>query len=60
MNEFGLTITKALPDKQFDAIVLTVSHHIFKSVDLQQLRSEKSIVYDVKNFIDDRHVDGRL
>ena len=60
MHEYGLTCLKTLPNKKFDAIVLSVSHDKFKGLDFQSLKNNIAIVYDVKNFIDDKDVDGRL
>jgi len=60
MNEFGLKSLKLLPNKKFDAVVLTVSHNKFNEIDFLSLKNKNAIVYDVKNFIDKNHVDGRL
>jgi UDP-N-acetyl-D-galactosamine dehydrogenase len=60
LHEYGLTSIKTVPNKKFDAVVLTVSHNKFKGFDYQSLINENAIVYDVKNFIDDTYVDGRL
>ena len=60
MHEYGLTSLKTLPNQKFDAVVLTVSHNKFKGLDYQSLKNNNAVVYDVKNFIDDTFVDGRL
>ena len=60
MNEYGLKSLKLLPNKKFDAVVLTVSHNKFNEIDFLSLKNKNAIVYDVKNFIDKNHVDGRL
>jgi UDP-N-acetyl-D-galactosamine dehydrogenase len=60
LHEYGLTSIKTVPNKKFDAVVLTVSHNKFKGFDYQSLINENAIVYDVKNFINDTYVDGRL
>ncbi|WP_081817019.1 nucleotide sugar dehydrogenase [Polaribacter sp. Hel_I_88] len=51
MYEYGLNSTKMLPNQKYDAIVLTVSHTQFLSIDFSQIKNEKSIVYDVKNIL---------
>ena len=51
MHEYGLTSTRELPNKTFDAIVLTVAHKEFIDLDFSSLRNEKSVVYDVKNVL---------
>jgi UDP-N-acetyl-D-galactosamine dehydrogenase len=49
-----------MPNQKFDAVVLTVSHNKFKGLDYQSLKNNNAVLYDVKNFIDDAYVDGRL
>ena len=60
LHEYGLTSLKTLPNQKFDAVVLTVSHNKFKGLDYQSFKNNNAVVYDVKNFIDDTYVDGRL
>jgi UDP-N-acetyl-D-galactosamine dehydrogenase len=59
-HEYGLTSLKTLPDQKFDAVVLTVSHNKFKGLDYQSLKNNNAVLYDVKNFIEDAYIDGRL
>jgi UDP-N-acetyl-D-galactosamine dehydrogenase len=59
-HEYCLTSLKTLPNQKFDAVVLTVSHNKFKGLDYESLKNNNAVVYDVKNFIDDTYVDGRL
>jgi UDP-N-acetyl-D-galactosamine dehydrogenase len=52
-HEYNLEISCELPKQKFDAIILAVSHNVFKSTNIQELKkSEKSIFYDVKGFLD--------
>jgi len=60
LHEYGLTSLKTLPNQKFDAVVLTVSHNKFKGLDYVSLKNNNAVVYDIKNFIDDTYVDGRL
>ena len=60
MHEYGLESLKSIPNEKFDAIVLTVSHNKFKELDLLSLKNENAIIYDVKNFLEQKFVDGRL
>lgn len=46
-------------DKKYDAIVLTVAHDEFLTIDLSSLKKENAIVYDVKGILSG-DVDGRL
>ena len=50
-REFSLVSKKEVPKQKFDAIVLTVAHQEFMSLNIKQLKLEKSIVYDVKNYL---------
>ena len=51
MHEYKLTASKELADKKFDAIVLTVAHKQFLSLDFKSLLNPNGVVYDVKGFI---------
>jgi UDP-N-acetyl-D-galactosamine dehydrogenase len=53
MHEYGLVSVKEVPEEQFDAVVLTVSHNEFKTLDFSSLKKEHSLVYDVKNILSD-------
>tara|TARA_B100000768_G_C11250069_1_gene363701 strand:+ start:294 stop:1577 length:1284 start_codon:yes stop_codon:yes gene_type:complete len=50
-HEYGLDCVKEIPNSRFDAIVLTVAHNEFKDLNLEALKNDKAIVYDVKNFL---------
>ena len=60
LHEYSLKSIKSLPKQKFDAIVLTVSHNEFKDLDLESLSNQKSIIYDVKNFLPDNKKDRGL
>lgn len=59
-QEYGIRSLNILPDKKYDAIILTVAHKSFNSLPIDSLKKEKSVVYDVKGFLDKNSVDGRL
>lgn len=70
MHEYGLTChaeldsasqttTDNLQQKTFDAIVLGVAHNEFLNLQLENLKKEVAIVYDVKGILGDK-VDGKL
>jgi UDP-N-acetyl-D-galactosamine dehydrogenase len=46
-------------EETFDVVILAVAHGEFKSLDYAKLVKSKSVIYDVKGFIEG-HVDGRL
>lgn len=58
-HEYGLTLLTELT-KKYHAIVLTVSHHEFKTLNLDALKAPNAIVYDVKGFLDKSVVTERL
>ncbi len=59
LNEYGLTTSNLLPTTVFDAIVLGVAHKEFLNLDIDALRNQKSVVYDVKGVLGDK-ADGKL
>jgi UDP-N-acetyl-D-glucosamine/UDP-N-acetyl-D-galactosamine dehydrogenase len=58
-HEYGLNMVGSL-SKKYDAIVLTVSHQEFNELDWSTVKHEKTIVYDVKGFLEKAHVTARL
>lgn len=59
-HEYGIAVSNQLPAKKYDAVVLTVAHNQFKELDLNELRKEESVLYDVKGFFGKEIVDARL
>jgi UDP-N-acetyl-D-glucosamine/UDP-N-acetyl-D-galactosamine dehydrogenase len=60
LHEYGIKSTKYLPKQKFDAILLTVAHNEFKGIDLESISNQKSVVYDVKNFLPNNKKDKNL
>ena len=58
-HEYGLKLTEELA-KPYHAIVLAVGHEEFKTLDWKIIRTEKTVVYDVKGFLDKSWVTARL
>lgn len=58
-HEYGLKLIDALKEK-YHGIVLAVGHQEFKSLDWNTIRGEKTVVYDVKGFLDKSMVTARL
>ena len=48
---YGFVSTQELPQKKYDAVVLTVAHDAFKTIDILSLKKENGVVYDVKNML---------
>ncbi|QVY67341.1 nucleotide sugar dehydrogenase [Polaribacter sp. Q13] len=59
-KEYQLDSSTVLPKKKFDAVILVVAHKEFQDLNFVEIKKEKSIVYDVKNFLDSKHVDKSL
>jgi len=57
-HEYGLETIQTLPTQKYDAVILTVAHAPFLSIDLNTLKNEGAVVYDVKGVLND--VDGKL
>lgn len=58
--EYGINITSELPNIQFDAVILCVSHNEFKHIDIQTLTKNNSVIYDVKGILPRDIIDARL
>lgn len=59
VHEYGMSITNSLPNKKFDAVVLTVAHKNFMDLDISYVLNDNGIIYDVKGVLPYK-VDGRL
>lgn len=59
-EEYNIEMNKSVFDKKYDAIILAVAHSEFKEVDMKRFSKEKSVVFDVKAFLDRKMTDGRL
>jgi UDP-N-acetyl-D-galactosamine dehydrogenase len=59
LKEHGIPTLKKIPEKCFDAIVLTVAHQQFLAQDISSFLAEDGIIYDVKGILP-YSVDGRL
>ncbi|MDO5104865.1 nucleotide sugar dehydrogenase [Capnocytophaga sp.] len=57
-HEYGVESTQKNPACKFDAVVLGVAHKEFKNLDINSLKKDNAIVYDVKGILD--NTDGRL
>ena len=44
----------------YDAVILTVAHSKFKSLNMDVYSSEKAVIFDVKAFLSKEKIDGRL
>lgn len=60
--EYSLTVKNKEEElaSQYDCIILAVAHDAFKQIDISKLKGEKSVVFDVKSFLPEAIIDGRL
>jgi UDP-N-acetyl-D-galactosamine dehydrogenase len=59
LHEYNLETTDKLPSGKYDSVVLGVSHKEFLELDLEKVRKENSVLYDVKGVLK-INVDGNL
>lgn len=59
-HEYGVEVSNTLPEAKYDAIILAVAHNEFTNLNLDVLKAENAIVYDVKAFLPNGTYDSRL
>ncbi len=58
-NTYGIKLNKEIT--KYDAIILATAHEVFKKIDFISIKkTNNSIIYDVKNFLDRKIVTNRL
>lgn len=57
-HEYGIESFNELPDQKFDCMVLGVAHKDFLDINLENLKKENAVVYDVKGLLEES--DARL
>lgn len=50
-HEYGIDSTVTLPTSKFDAVILGVAHNEFLKIDLEVLKKDVAIIYDVKGVL---------
>ena len=50
VKEYGFEKLEALPKKQYDVVILAVSHNCFRTIDPKGLVMKDGVVFDVKGF----------
>lgn len=60
MHEYKVSSLIELPQNKYDAVVLGVAHNEFKDLDLNNLKKEASVIFDVKATLEKELVDSRL
>jgi len=59
-HEYGIDLKTKLDRKDYDGVVVAVSHNEFKEMDVSKLRNGTGVLYDIKAIVDKNSVDGRL
>jgi UDP-N-acetyl-D-galactosamine dehydrogenase len=59
-REYGVDIIAEYPDMKFDGLILAVAHSCFNNMDVLPLLNGKHVIFDVKNCLDRKIIDGRL
>ncbi|MBK7010346.1 MAG: nucleotide sugar dehydrogenase [Saprospiraceae bacterium] len=59
-HEYQITSFKELPANKYDAVVLAVAHEVYKKLNMNDIKKENAVVYDVKAVLDKNIIDGRL
>ncbi len=57
-KEYGISVVNICPQRKYSAIILAVAHDVFLTYDLEPLKDDNTIVFDVKGVLD--NVTGRL
>ncbi|MEQ6123465.1 nucleotide sugar dehydrogenase [Pseudotenacibaculum sp. MALMAid0570] len=59
-REYNLKSLNTLPNRKYDALVLTVAHNEFTQLDFKSLLNDNHVIYDVKNVLLPNQKDGGL
>ena len=60
-HEYGLDlVSKENLSSDYNAIILAVSHYQFLEIDLDDLKADNAVVFDVKGLLPKDQIDGRL
>ena len=59
-HEYGYELQTSLANQKYEGIVLGVAHKEFQGLDLNALKSETAVVYDVKGILNNEQIDQRL
>ena len=63
IREYGITLVEQLEPGKYDAVIIAVAHHQFKSMGITAIRAlgkKNHVLYDIKYILPAENVDGRL
>jgi UDP-N-acetyl-D-galactosamine dehydrogenase len=59
-HEYNLSLIESPINGAYDAVVLGVAHNDFITLDLNQFKASKAVIYDVKGVLNTAEIDARL
>lgn len=59
-KEYGIGTKKQIPNEKYDAIILAVAHKEFLTFNLNKIKKENGVIYDVKGILPTYTIEGRL
>ena len=59
-EEYNIDVMDELPSNKYDVVIFAVAHDDFKFLDIQSVKKEVNVLFDVKSFLPKEVVDGRL
>jgi len=59
-KEYSINLTNNIHNKNYKAIILAVAHDEFLNIDFSSIRSNNTVVFDVKSILPIEYIDGRL
>ena len=59
-KEYSITLADTIHNKNYKAIILAVAHDEFLNIDFSRIRSNNTVIFDVKSILPIKDVDGRL
>ena len=60
-NDYNLRILDKIPNTKYNAVILAVAHDCFKNFEINRFLADKSsVIYDIKSYLDRKHVTKRL
>lgn len=59
-REYEIEVINTLPQNKYEAVILAVAHQKFDRLDIKYYLKDLSVVYDVKGFLPEMLIDGRL
>ncbi|ATA72682.1 nucleotide sugar dehydrogenase [Capnocytophaga canis] len=60
-NEYGVTVLpQVIQNKTYDVVIIAVAHKEFLELDLNAIKNERAVIFDLKACVDRELVDARL